>query len=136
MPGQQTVVVAFTWDGQQQAQLYYVIDNGKSKIVATDGLKGKGKVSATFTMPASATHDLQWSLWFPGKTLKNLALTTSVDGDERDGNPASGLATNGAQAQIELRLIADGELAVPRWAASRERELFARAFHRELCVVA
>ena len=84
MPGQQTVVVAFTWDGQQQAQLYYVIDNGKSKIVATDNLKGKGKVSATFTMPASATHDLQWSLWFPGKTLKNLALTTSVDGDERD----------------------------------------------------
>jgi exopolyphosphatase / guanosine-5'-triphosphate,3'-diphosphate pyrophosphatase len=37
---------------------------------------------------------------------------------------------------VELRLIADGELAVPRWAASREGELFARAFHRELLVAA
>ncbi len=37
---------------------------------------------------------------------------------------------------VQLRLIADGELAVPRWAASRESELFARAFHRELSVAA
>jgi exopolyphosphatase / guanosine-5'-triphosphate,3'-diphosphate pyrophosphatase len=37
---------------------------------------------------------------------------------------------------VELRLIADGEAAVPRWAASREGELFARAFHRELSVAA
>jgi exopolyphosphatase/guanosine-5'-triphosphate,3'-diphosphate pyrophosphatase len=37
---------------------------------------------------------------------------------------------------LELRLIADGEAAVPRWAASRERELFARAFARELSVAA
>ena len=41
--------------------------------------------------------------------------------------------TNGG-GEIELQLIADGELAVPRWAASREGELFARAFHRELLV--
>jgi len=46
--------------------------------------------------------------------------------------PASG---NGGGA-IELRLIADGEATVPRWAASREGELFARAFHRELLVAA
>ncbi len=41
--------------------------------------------------------------------------------------------TNGA---VELRLIADGESAVPRWAAGRERQLFARAFHRDLSVAA
>ena len=41
--------------------------------------------------------------------------------------------TNGT---VELRLIADGESAVPRWAAGRERELFERAFHRELSVAA
>jgi exopolyphosphatase / guanosine-5'-triphosphate,3'-diphosphate pyrophosphatase len=35
---------------------------------------------------------------------------------------------------VELRLIADGESAVPRWAAGRECELFARAFHRGLSV--
>ena len=38
--------------------------------------------------------------------------------------------------EVELRLIADGESAVPRWAASRESELFARAFHRDLSVAA
>jgi exopolyphosphatase/guanosine-5'-triphosphate,3'-diphosphate pyrophosphatase len=37
---------------------------------------------------------------------------------------------------VELQLIADGELAVPRWAASRETELFARAFKRGLSVTA
>ena len=37
---------------------------------------------------------------------------------------------------VQLRLIADGESAVPRWAAGRERELFQRAFHRELSVAA
>ncbi|HWJ49480.1 MAG TPA: HD domain-containing protein, partial [Solirubrobacteraceae bacterium] len=36
--------------------------------------------------------------------------------------------------EVELRLIADGELAVPRWAAGRERELFAKAFHHGLSV--
>jgi exopolyphosphatase/guanosine-5'-triphosphate,3'-diphosphate pyrophosphatase len=38
--------------------------------------------------------------------------------------------------EVELQLIADGEAVVPRWAAGRERELFARAFHRELAVAA
>jgi exopolyphosphatase/guanosine-5'-triphosphate,3'-diphosphate pyrophosphatase len=37
---------------------------------------------------------------------------------------------------VSLRLIAEGDPAVPRWAAGRERELFARAFDRELSVAA
>ena len=58
-------------------------------------------------------------------------------GGERDrGGAGEEPGANGVRGQIELRLIADGELAVPRWAASRERELFARAFGRELRVVA
>ncbi|HUN78209.1 MAG TPA: Ppx/GppA phosphatase family protein [Solirubrobacteraceae bacterium] len=36
---------------------------------------------------------------------------------------------------VELRLLAEGDSAVPRWAAGRESELFARAFHRGLAVV-
>lgn len=52
----------------------------------------------------------------------------------RDQLVRSARFTNGG-GEIELQLIADGELAVPRWAASRESELFARAFHRELLVV-
>ena len=39
-------------------------------------------------------------------------------------------------ARCSLRLIAEGDPAVPRWAAGREGELFARAFHRELAVAA
>ncbi|HEY2768040.1 MAG TPA: Ppx/GppA phosphatase family protein [Solirubrobacteraceae bacterium] len=39
--------------------------------------------------------------------------------------------------EVQLRLLASGEeLALPRWAARRESELFARAFHRDLAVVA
>ncbi len=52
---------------------------------------------------------------------------------------ASGEARNGVAngvGEIELRLIADGESAVPRWAAGRETELFARAFHTRLSVAA
>jgi exopolyphosphatase/guanosine-5'-triphosphate,3'-diphosphate pyrophosphatase len=37
---------------------------------------------------------------------------------------------------VRLRLIADSDPAVPRWAAGREGELFARAFKRELSVAA
>jgi exopolyphosphatase/guanosine-5'-triphosphate,3'-diphosphate pyrophosphatase len=36
--------------------------------------------------------------------------------------------------EVELRLVADGDSAVPRWAASREAELFTRAFDRGLAV--
>ena len=38
--------------------------------------------------------------------------------------------------RVELRLVADGDPVVPRWAASRETGLFARAFGRELAVAA
>jgi exopolyphosphatase/pppGpp-phosphohydrolase len=38
--------------------------------------------------------------------------------------------------EVRLQLVAEGGAAVPRWAAGRESELFARAFHRDLSVVA
>jgi len=60
---------------------------------------------------------------------KNLTSATSPNG-------RANASTNGDGGEIELRLIADGEPAVPRWAASRESELFARAFHRNLLVAA
>ncbi len=48
----------------------------------------------------------------------------------------NGKRPDGEGAAVELRVIADGEAAVPRWAASRETELFARAFHHDLSVAA
>jgi exopolyphosphatase / guanosine-5'-triphosphate,3'-diphosphate pyrophosphatase len=39
-------------------------------------------------------------------------------------------ARENGNAELELRLIAEGDAAVPRWAAGRETDLFARAFGR------
>ena len=55
--------------------------------------------------------------------VRDVRLTLLANGSEDSG-------------EVELRVIADGEAAVPRWAASRETELFARAFHRDLSVAA
>ncbi|HUH81022.1 MAG TPA: Ppx/GppA phosphatase family protein [Solirubrobacteraceae bacterium] len=41
-----------------------------------------------------------------------------------------------ADGTVELRLVAEGNSAVPSWAARREGELFERAFRRELRVAA
>jgi exopolyphosphatase/guanosine-5'-triphosphate,3'-diphosphate pyrophosphatase len=56
-----------------------------------------------------------------------------LDGESSNGTGEGG--GNGAGG-VELRVIADGEAAVPRWAASRETELFARAFHHDVSVAA
>jgi exopolyphosphatase/guanosine-5'-triphosphate,3'-diphosphate pyrophosphatase len=42
----------------------------------------------------------------------------------------------GDDDEVRLQLIVDGDSAVPRWAAGRERDLFARAFNRGLSVAA
>ncbi|HEX2869763.1 MAG TPA: hypothetical protein VHP33_00880 [Polyangiaceae bacterium] len=76
----QNVQLTFVWDGQQRAQVYYVIDNGRATVLADAALSGRGRVVVSFTTAASATHVLKWSLWFPGKTLKNLALSATVNG--------------------------------------------------------
>jgi exopolyphosphatase/guanosine-5'-triphosphate,3'-diphosphate pyrophosphatase len=50
--------------------------------------------------------------------------------------PASEENGTGAPGEVQLRLIADGEAAVPRWAAGRESGLFERAFGCGLTVLA
>lgn len=65
-------------------------------------------------------------------TLLRLAEDLERSRDQLVRSTSIALSDSG----VQLRLIADGESAVPRWAAGRERELFARAFHRELSVAA
>ncbi len=68
-----------------------------------------------------------------GTRFTLIGQSDQANGDERRG------ARNGSRegaGEIELRLLADGESAVPRWAAGRETELFARAFHGRLSVAA
>jgi exopolyphosphatase / guanosine-5'-triphosphate,3'-diphosphate pyrophosphatase len=59
---------------------------------------------------------------------------TGASGQEPDAKGGGGDSRNGTGPEIELRLIADGEASVARWAAARETELFARAFHGRLSV--
>ncbi len=64
-------------------------------------------------------------------------LVRGVDISLLDGEAnANGEGGSNGAGEVELRVIADGEAAVPRWAASRETELFARAFHHDLSVAA
>jgi exopolyphosphatase/guanosine-5'-triphosphate,3'-diphosphate pyrophosphatase len=58
----------------------------------------------------------------------------SKNGAAGDGDAARAAASNGSRG-LGLRLISEGESAVPRWAAARETELFARAFGRPLSLV-
>ena len=39
-----------------------------------------------------------------------------------------------SDGRVELRLQADGDVTVSRWAAQRQADLFRRAFGRELTV--
>jgi exopolyphosphatase / guanosine-5'-triphosphate,3'-diphosphate pyrophosphatase len=61
-------------------------------------------------------------------------LVSDTDISLSEDGPA-GASPDGAR-KVRLQLIAAGEAAVPRWAASRETDLFARAFGCALTVVA
>ncbi len=64
-------------------------------------------------------------------------LLRLAEGLERSRDQlVTGTSAGLSDGTVELRLIADGESAVPRWAAAREGELFARAFHHGLAVAA
>jgi len=67
--------------------------------------------------------------------VRGTSFTLTETPAKASGRGARNGVANGA-GEIELRLIADGESAVPRWAAGRETELFARAFHTRLSVAA
>lgn len=82
MPTRQRISLSFSWDGQQEAQVYYVIDNSVVKATAKDNLRGRGSIEIPYAAAASATHLIKWSLWFPGKTLKNVSASVSVDDDD------------------------------------------------------
>jgi exopolyphosphatase / guanosine-5'-triphosphate,3'-diphosphate pyrophosphatase len=68
--------------------------------------------------------------------VRETRLTLAGNGTKRseDGTKGDGNGTKGS-GEVRLELVADGEAAVPRWAASRETGLFTRAFGRSLAVL-
>ncbi len=68
--------------------------------------------------------------------VREIRLTLSraeTEGDSETGEEAG--EETGGDCEVQLHLIADGEAAVPRWAAGRETGLFARAFGCSLSVI-
>jgi exopolyphosphatase / guanosine-5'-triphosphate,3'-diphosphate pyrophosphatase len=61
-------------------------------------------------------------------------LRLSEDLERSRDQVVSGAVLTARDGEVELRLLGQGPSAVPVWAASRERDLFSRAFRRELAV--
>ena len=62
-----------------------------------------------------------------------LRLAEDVERSRDQAVRTVNVEVNGKDARLEL--VADGEIAVPRWAAAREVDIFQRAFGRRLVVV-
>lgn len=73
------VVFEITWDGSQQAELYYLADNEK---VVAGRLVGRGKIRVDYKRRTAVGHHLEWSLMFPGKTLSGLKAAATVNGGD------------------------------------------------------
>jgi hypothetical protein len=69
-----------SWQGTAKARVHYVIDNGTVVKTETDGLEGHSPITCEYAAPAAAVHVLEWSLWFPGHTVKQLAATVAING--------------------------------------------------------
>jgi hypothetical protein len=79
--GKQTVEFQIEWKGRQKAQIHFVIDN--DKVVATDGdnIVGQGSLLVKYSVQEAPLHHLEWSLFFPNKSLTGLTAQASIDGE-------------------------------------------------------
>lgn len=82
MTPKDSIAFTLTWTPTTtRAELHYIIDN--DRVVETaNGMTGNGQISLTYEADAAPTHRIEWSLWFPNKTLKKLEAKAKVN--ERD----------------------------------------------------
>lgn len=69
-----------TWQGASKARLHYVVDNDKVVATEADDLEGHGAITFPYTARHAATHVIEWSLWFPNRTLRKFVAKASVSG--------------------------------------------------------
>ncbi len=116
-------------------------------LILNGGLPGFTPVETAIVAQAARYHRKGMptpgplaALFAPGdaERLDRLAVLLRLAEDLERSRDQLVRATSMAvcDGEVRLRLIADGESAVPRWAAGREGPLFARAFHRGLSVAA
>ena len=75
------LVFTISWQGAAKARLHYVIDNGTVVKTEADGLEGHSPITCEYAAASAAVHVVEWSLWFPGATVKQLAAKVAINGD-------------------------------------------------------
>jgi hypothetical protein len=78
----QTIEFEITWEGRQKAKLHFLIDNGKVVASDADVVEGIGGLNVEYKVASSPIHRIEWSLWFPGKTLEMLVAQAAINEGE------------------------------------------------------
>lgn len=69
-----------SWEGAANARIHYLLDNDRVIATEADNLEGAGSIVHPYQTRHSAVHVLEWSLWFPGKTLRRFVAKASLNG--------------------------------------------------------
>lgn len=71
-----------SWQGASKARLHYVIDNDAVVATEANGVEGYSPITYSYAAAAEVIHAIEWSLWFPGATVKGLVAKVSINGGE------------------------------------------------------
>jgi hypothetical protein len=69
-----------SWVGGGKARLHYIIDNDNVVATEDDDLDGYSPITFVYSTAGSAIHSIEWSLWFPGRTVRKLVAKAGIDG--------------------------------------------------------
>lgn len=94
------MIFTITWEGAQDAMLFYMIDNGRVKIASADAVHGAQKIELAYHARRFPTHRIEWSLWFPDRKLQNIKAMASING--------GALQVLRCEAEAETRWSSDG----------------------------
>lgn len=97
-----SVEFTITWDGAAGAKLHYAVDNDVVIATEADNHAGHGRISFTYPAAAAAVHVIEWSIFFPGATVRKLAAKAAINGatpstlDKKDEDTKNKWASRGA----------------------------------------
>lgn len=72
-----------SWQGTVKARIHYIIDNGTVVKTEADTLEGYSPITCQYPAATAAVHVIEWSLWFPGSTVRQLAATVAINGGDQ-----------------------------------------------------
>ena len=94
-----TLEFTISWQGVSKARLHYVIDNDVVVKTEDDDHKDDdperfSPITCSYKAASAVIHAIEWSLWFPGQTLKQFVAKVSING----GSPVT-LDANAGEAK-------------------------------------